>query len=95
MVVRGAPLIGATAAYGMALAMLAEDASRDAAAAYELRSKRPTAVNLGWALERQMAIATGATATEKSRSRGLRRSGADRRRGRRSVAGKSASTART
>ena len=53
MLVRGAPLIGATAAYGMALAM-AEDAS-DAALddAYDcLLETRPTAVNLRWALER-------------------------------------------
>ena len=53
MQVRGAPLIGATAAYGMALA-IAEDPS-DAAlehAAAMLRATRPTAVNLAWALGR-------------------------------------------
>ncbi len=52
MWVRGAPLIGATAAYGMALQM-AEDAS-DAGLArgYEmLHATRPTAVNLRWALD--------------------------------------------
>ncbi len=52
MMVRGAPLIGAAAAYGMALAMR-EDAS-DAAldTAYEtLIATRPTAVNLRWALD--------------------------------------------
>lgn len=52
MLVRGAPLIGATAAYGMCLA-LAEDAS-DAALgrAYDtLFATRPTAVNLRWALD--------------------------------------------
>ncbi|MCR9087249.1 MAG: S-methyl-5-thioribose-1-phosphate isomerase [Rhodobacteraceae bacterium] len=56
MVVRGAPLIGATAAYGMALAM-AEDASDDAlGAAYtRLMRTRPTAVNLRWALDEMMA----------------------------------------
>ena len=51
MQVRGAPLIGATAAYGMALAV-AEDPS-DAAieeAATILAVTRPTAVNLAWAL---------------------------------------------
>jgi methylthioribose-1-phosphate isomerase len=51
MWVRGAPLIGATAAYGMALAM-AEDAS-DAGlenAYVSLYETRPTAVNLRWAL---------------------------------------------
>jgi methylthioribose-1-phosphate isomerase len=51
MQVRGAPLIGATAAYGIALAV-AEDPS-DAAiehAAAVLAATRPTAVNLAWAL---------------------------------------------
>jgi methylthioribose-1-phosphate isomerase len=53
MVVRGAPLIGATAAYGIALAMR-EDASDDALErAYALLlATRPTAVNLHWALAR-------------------------------------------
>jgi len=53
MVVRGAPLIGATAAYGLALA-LREDASDDAMerAAARLLAARPTAVNLRWALDR-------------------------------------------
>jgi methylthioribose-1-phosphate isomerase len=59
MQVRGAPLIGATAAYGIALAM-AEDAS-DAAldhAAATLAATRPTAVNLAWALaEMRRALA--------------------------------------
>ena len=55
MRVRGAPLIGATAAYGMFFA-LREDAS-DAALqqAYDiLHATRPTAVNLRWALDRMM-----------------------------------------
>ncbi len=53
MRVRGAPLIGATAAYGVALAA-ARDARDDALAAAlaGLRATRPTAVNLGWALDR-------------------------------------------
>ncbi|MDP6705348.1 MAG: S-methyl-5-thioribose-1-phosphate isomerase [Alphaproteobacteria bacterium] len=52
MVVRGAPLIGATAAYGMALAARAEaqDAAIDWAYGLLLES-RPTAVNLRWALD--------------------------------------------
>jgi methylthioribose-1-phosphate isomerase len=53
MLVRGAPLIGVTAAYGLALA-LREDPS-DAAlerATLTLRATRPTAVNLAWALAR-------------------------------------------
>ncbi|KRP86369.1 methylthioribose-1-phosphate isomerase [Bradyrhizobium pachyrhizi] len=59
MLVRGAPLIGATAAYGMAFAMRA-DAS-DAAlerAGRMLLATRPTAVNLKWAVdEMQRALA--------------------------------------
>ncbi|MBS0241744.1 MAG: S-methyl-5-thioribose-1-phosphate isomerase [Proteobacteria bacterium] len=52
MVVRGAPLIGATAAYGVALAMRsdASDANLEHSIAY-LAAQRPTAVNLRWALE--------------------------------------------
>jgi methylthioribose-1-phosphate isomerase len=53
MQVRGAPLIGATAAYGVAMAMSA-DAS-DAALFHAVRillATRPTAVNLRWALDR-------------------------------------------
>jgi methylthioribose-1-phosphate isomerase len=52
MQVRGAPLIGATAAYGLFLA-LHEDASDSALerALTVLRATRPTAVNLHWALE--------------------------------------------
>ena len=53
MQVRGAPLIGATAAYGLALA-LSESASDDAleTARRVLLATRPTAVNLRWALDR-------------------------------------------
>ena len=53
MVVRGAPLIGVTAAYGLALAMR-EDASTDgiARAVATLAATRPTAINLRWALDR-------------------------------------------
>jgi methylthioribose-1-phosphate isomerase len=50
---RGAPLIGATAAYGLAMA-LAEDGSDDAldSAYATLLAARPTAVNLRWALDK-------------------------------------------
>src|SRR5690349_4212051 len=49
MVVRGAPAIGVTAAYGLALAAArGEDL---AAADAILRASRPTAVNLAWALD--------------------------------------------
>ncbi|HEV2563235.1 MAG TPA: S-methyl-5-thioribose-1-phosphate isomerase [Rhizomicrobium sp.] len=53
MIVRGAPLIGATAAYGIALAMR-EDASDEALdrAHDMLAETRPTAINLRWALKR-------------------------------------------
>jgi methylthioribose-1-phosphate isomerase len=52
MEVRGAPLIGATAAYGVALALGgdASDSGLDAACR-ELLATRPTAVNLRWAIE--------------------------------------------
>ena len=52
MQVRGAPLIGVAAAYGMALAMAADpcDAAIEQAAA-RLAATRPTAVNLRWALD--------------------------------------------
>src|ERR1700750_2839337 len=57
MLVRGAPLIGATAAYGMALAM--RDDKSDAAIdrAYQMRiATRPTAINLKWALEEMRRV---------------------------------------
>ena len=53
MVVRGAPLIGAAAAYGVSLAMIgdASDASLERTGTL-LNAARPTAVNLRWAVER-------------------------------------------
>src|SRR6185295_6609787 len=56
MQVRGAPLIGATAAYGMALAARqdASDAALERAYA-ALLATRPTAINLKWALDEMMA----------------------------------------
>ena len=52
MQVRGAPLIGATAAYGVALAMIADPSDPGLkTAAKTLLDSRPTAVNLRWALE--------------------------------------------
>jgi methylthioribose-1-phosphate isomerase len=52
MLVRGAPLIGATAAYGMALAMRDDRSEAAIARAYEtLIATRPTAINLKWALD--------------------------------------------
>jgi methylthioribose-1-phosphate isomerase len=60
MVVRGAPLIGATAAYGMALALRtdASDARIDEAARV-LSATRPTAVDLAWALARMRNVLAG------------------------------------
>ncbi len=57
MWVRGAPLIGATAAYGLALQMR-QDASDGALAetADFLRAARPTAVNLDWAIARMSRL---------------------------------------
>ena len=56
MEVRGAPLIGVAAAYGMALAMREDpsDASLDRACGL-LAAARPTAVNLRWAVDRVAA----------------------------------------
>jgi methylthioribose-1-phosphate isomerase len=52
MVVRGAPLIGATAAYGVALGLLADPSDAGLHAARKrLAATRPTAVNLRWALD--------------------------------------------
>ena len=53
MVVRGAPLIGVTGAYGLMLALQADPSDGALAAAFaQLNASRPTAVNLRWALER-------------------------------------------
>jgi methylthioribose-1-phosphate isomerase len=53
MVVRGAPLIGVTGAYGLMLALQADPSDAALEAAFErLNATRPTAVNLRWALER-------------------------------------------
>src|SRR6202790_5325434 len=52
MLVRGAPLIGTTAAYGIALAMRADGSDAALDHAYEaLIATRPTAINLQWALD--------------------------------------------
>jgi methylthioribose-1-phosphate isomerase len=57
MLVRGAPLIGATAAYGMALAMRADSADAALDRAYSsLIATRPTAINLKWALDEMLSI---------------------------------------
>jgi methylthioribose-1-phosphate isomerase len=56
MTVRGAPLIGATAAYGICLALRDDSGDASLAAAYQtLHATRPTAINLRWALDRMQA----------------------------------------
>jgi methylthioribose-1-phosphate isomerase len=56
MQVRGAPLIGVTAAWGLALAMAADPSDVAlAGAGARLKASRPTAVNLAWAVNRVTA----------------------------------------
>jgi methylthioribose-1-phosphate isomerase len=69
MLVRGAPLIGATAAWGLYLAALQGRRGRDprrflASAAAELAETRPTAVNLRWAIDRIMTCVRRAGADD-------------------------------
>lgn len=66
MIVRGAPAIGAAAAYGMVLAAKASVADSQSKmqvdlqrAAAELKATRPTAVNLAWALARMLQASRG------------------------------------
>ena len=59
MWVRGAPLIGATAAYGVALAMRADPSNKSLeTCSISLLAARPTAVNLKWAVDRMVAKLT-------------------------------------
>jgi methylthioribose-1-phosphate isomerase len=61
LAVRGAPAIGIAGAMGLTLALDGRESDRAAAstrvatAAEQIRSTRPTAVNLGWALDRMLA----------------------------------------
>jgi methylthioribose-1-phosphate isomerase len=66
MQVRGAPLIGVAAAYGVALAMRSDpsDANLARAADY-LATARPTAVNLAWALEEMRRVLAPLTPSER------------------------------
>jgi methylthioribose-1-phosphate isomerase len=67
MIVRGAPLIGATGAYGMALALAADAAT---AALEEARRRllaaRPTAVNLRWAVDEMVAAVAPVPVSERA-----------------------------
>ena len=71
---RGAPLIGVAAAYGIALAARAIDGGRDfreriQQAADVLLATRPTAVNLSWAVRRMLRVLDGATGPGDARQR--------------------------
>ena len=56
MLIRGAPLIGATAAYGICLALRADASDEALERAYAtLLATRPTAINLKWALDEMVA----------------------------------------
>ena len=65
MEVRGAPLIGATAAYGLVLAIIENnDQSFLKKSAEELINSRPTAINLKWAIDRMMKKLSGVNSNE-------------------------------
>jgi methylthioribose-1-phosphate isomerase len=67
MLVRGAPLIGATAAYGMALAMKADASNLMLERAYNiLYETRPTAVNLRWALDAMKTLLAPLSSSERA-----------------------------
>jgi methylthioribose-1-phosphate isomerase len=75
MQVRGAPLIGAAAAYGIYLALRAEASDEALERAYaELLATRPTAINLKWALDEMMAAVRNRPRDER-RAAALRRAG--------------------
>ena len=65
MEVRGAPLIGATAAYGLVLSILEKnDISFLKRSSEELVQARPTAINLKWAVDRMMKKLSGINSNE-------------------------------
>ncbi len=64
---RGAPLIGATAAYGLAMALAEDGSDTSLAANYALLLEaRPTAVNLKWALDAVVAAVTPLAPAERA-----------------------------
>jgi methylthioribose-1-phosphate isomerase len=66
MQVRGAPLIGATAAFGICLAVKDDSSDEALRQAYALLlATRPTAINLKWALDEMMAALRGALGAER------------------------------
>ncbi|MDC0976949.1 S-methyl-5-thioribose-1-phosphate isomerase [Pelagibacteraceae bacterium] len=65
MEVRGAPLIGATAAYGIVLSIIENnDQSFLRKSSEDLISSRPTAINLKWAVDRMMKKLSGVNSNE-------------------------------
>ncbi|WP_428391889.1 S-methyl-5-thioribose-1-phosphate isomerase [Lichenicoccus sp.] len=69
MQVRGAPLIGAVAAYGLALALRTDNSSDALEHDAELLARtRPTAVNLRWAIERMLTRLRNTPAAERVRT---------------------------
>ena len=65
MEVRGAPLIGATAAYGLVLSIIEKnDQSFLKKSSENLIKSRPTAINLKWAVDRMMKKLSGVNSEE-------------------------------
>ena len=65
MEVRGAPLIGATAAYGLVLSIIEKnDQSFLKKSSEDLIKSRPTAINLKWAVDRMMKKLSGVNSEE-------------------------------
>ena len=73
MLVRGAPLIGVTAAYGVALAMRADSSDANLDRACEmLMATRPTAINLKWALDEMRRLLRPLPASKRSEAAYIR-----------------------
>ena len=65
MEVRGAPLIGATAAYGLVLSIIEKnDLSYLKKSSEDLILSRPTAINLKWAVDRMLKKLSGVNSSE-------------------------------
>jgi S-methyl-5-thioribose-1-phosphate isomerase len=74
MQIRGAPLIGATAAYGICLALRADASDESLERAYAtLIATRPTAINLKWALDEMVAAVRNRPRAERSAAAYARR----------------------
>ena len=76
MLVRGAPLIGATAAFGMALKMRTDSSDAAIDDGYRtLIATRPTAINLKWALEEMRSALAAVAAIARARAAAYARAG--------------------